>query len=412
MRFLEVSDPVNGIMFLWLIGIFVLGLYNLFHAIRVKQTIHIVISAFILVLEYLLLQMISELLHGKTEFNSTSLSQLFGRIHIGWWCLGIATIMGISIRLAAFFKHWKEEHITPMSVKDSIDKLHAGLCYWEEGGRIILSNKMMDEICLAVSGELLLNGQKFFESIEEECVSLPDGTIKYFFHNLVEFDDKQIHELIAADVTELYKKNMLLEQETLNLQKMNESLRRYNQNIEEVVRKQEILDAKVYIHDEMNRLMLVTTAMTETALPEEEFESVLTLWRNNAVLLGNEAEKNETDIDISEIDRLADLLGIHILWTGKQLVEIPKKYRELLVVSVREAIANAVKHAQAEHIAVDMNMVEQKLIIAISNDGKRPTGKVNEGGGLSNIRRMVEEHNGTMKAFAKEQFELQINLPC
>ena len=75
----------------------------------------------------------------------------------------------------------------------------------------------MDEICLSISGEMLLNGDKFYKSIESECMPMPDGTIKYFFHNLVEFEDKQIHELIAADVTELYKKNQLLEQETAAL---------------------------------------------------------------------------------------------------------------------------------------------------------------------------------------------------
>ena len=66
-----------------------------------------------------------------------------------------------------------------------MDMLHAGICYWEESGRIILSNRRMNEICLALSGEILLNGQKFYESIGSECVSLPDGTIQYFFHDML-----------------------------------------------------------------------------------------------------------------------------------------------------------------------------------------------------------------------------------
>ena len=361
--------------------------------------------------EYLLLQIASDILHRHVGLENVELSYILGHINIIWWSALIAGMMVISITLASFFVHWKEKHITPMSVKDSIDMLHAGLCYWEDGGRIILSNKKMDEICLSISGEMLLNGDKFYKSIESECIPMPDGTIKYFFHNLVEFEDKQIHELIAADVTELYKKNQLLEQETISLQKMNESLRRYNQNIEETVRKQEILDAKVYIHDEMNRLMLVTTAMTETSIPEENFCSVMTLWRNNAVLLGNEAEKNREDVDISEVDKLAELLGINVIWAGVSLREIPKTYREILVMSVREAIANAVKHAEAKNIKIDMRKVDSGLTIVISNDGKKPSGKVNSGGGLSNIRRMVETHKGSLEVVVKEQFALNIKLP-
>ncbi len=412
MHFSDMPDMVRVFLFIWVICIFVLGLCNLFHSVQVKQTRHIVFSVVLLVVEYFLLQITSDILHRRAGMESVGLSDTLGRIHVIWWIVLIAGMLVISITMTFFFRYWKEEHITPMSVKDSIDRLDAGLCYWEDGGRIILSNKKMDEICFSVSAEMLLNGENFYKSLESECVVLPDGTINYFVDNEVEFEDKQIHELIAADVTELYKKNVLLEQETLSLRKMNESLRRYNQNLEDLVRKQEILDAKVYIHDEMNRLMLVTTAMTETSVSDEEFRNVLTLWRNNAVLLGNETEKNRTDVDISEIDRLAALLGINVIWTGTPLREVSKNIREVLVIIAREAIANAVKHAEAKIVAIDMATANKEMTITITNDGKRPVGKVNIGGGLSNIRRMVEAQNGKLDVMVKEQFVLNIKIPC
>ncbi len=407
----DLSNTGRSIVFIWLIGIFILGLYNLFRSVQVKEARHIVISVALLVVEYFLLQITSDILHRHTGMESVGLSYTLGRINVIWWILLITGIMAISITLTLFFKHWEEEHITPMSVKDSIDMLHAGLCYWEDGGRIILSNKKMNEICLAISGEMLLNGEKFYKCLESECVPMDDGTIKYFLYHQVEFEDKQINELIAVDVTELYKKNELLELETLSLQKMTQNLRKYNQNIEETVRKQEILDAKVYIHDEMNRLMLVTTAMTEAAISDEEFQNVLTLWRNNAVLLGNEAEKNEEDGDTFGIDKLAELLGIHVIWTRMLPQETPKKFRELLVMITREAIANAVKHAGAKTITIDMSTTNHALMIVISNDGETPVREVEAGGGLSNIRRLVEAQKGNLQVIVKEQFTLCIKLP-
>ena len=335
MYFSDMPDVARGFIFIWLICIFILGLCNLFRSVQVKQTRHIVISAVLLVLEYFLLQIMSDILHRQTGRESVILSYTLGQIHVIWWIVLIAGMMVISITLASFFSHWKEKHITPMSVKDSIDMLHAGLCYWEDGGRIILSNKKMDEICLSISGEMLLNGDKFYKYIESECIPMPDGSIKYFFHNLVEFEDKQIHELVAADVTELYKKNELLEQETISLQKMNESLRRYNKNIEETVRKLEILDAKVYIHDEMNRLMLVTTANAEMLMSDEEFNEILTLWRNNAILLGSESDRSRVNTDISEINQLAELLGIQLRWQGEQPWTVPNFIGELLIMVAR-----------------------------------------------------------------------------
>lgn len=391
-----------SLIFLWLIGIMVLGIYNMFHAVRVKQVKHIVIAGTLLVVEYFFLQMISEIVHSGEKMN--------GKNHI-WGMLFIAVITWVSITLASYFRHWKKQHITPMSVKDSMDMLHAGLCYWEDGGRIILSNKQMDDICFTLTGAPLLNGEYFYDNIEEECLKLPDGSIKLFLHSMVDFDDKQIHELVATDVTELYRKNELLEQKTLSLQKMNENLRIYNQQIEETIRKQEILDAKICIHDEMNRLMLLTTAMTETTIPEEDFVSVLTLWRNNAVLLGNEAETSQQGETGLEIDKLAKLLGIHVKWTNLTLGDAPKRLREILVMITREAIANAVKHADAKTITIHMSMTEKELAMGISNDGRKPDGKVKAGGGLSNIRRMIEAKKGCLEVAVKEQFVLNVKIP-
>ena len=410
MQFGDMPDVARGFLAIWLISIFVLGLCNLFHSIQVKQTKHIVISAVLLVVEYLLLQIVSDILHRRTGMESVELSYKLGRIHVLWWIALIAGLMIISTTLASFFRHWKEGNITPMSVKDSIDTLHAGLCYWEDGGRIILSNKKMDEICLALSGEMLLNGEQFFKCIESECMPMPDGTRKYFFHNLVEFEDKQIHELVAADVTELYKKNELLEQETISLQKMNESLRRYNQNIEETVRKQEILDTKIYIHDEMNRLMLVTTANSETPMSEEDFKEILTLWRNNAILLGGESEKANVNTDISEVNQLAELLGIQLIWQGESPEIMPNSIRKVFIMVAREAIANAVKHAEAKNITIEMQKNDVKWYIKILNDGKLPSGKITFGGGLSNIKRMVEEKRGRFRVEVNEHFNMILEL--
>ena len=402
----NLPDGARGVLFIWVIGIFILGLCNLYHAIQVKKTKHMVITVVVLVVEYVLLQVLSDMLHRNAGLKNVELSYKLGRIHAIWWILLILLIMAISITLASFFKHWKDDHITPMSVKDSMDRLHAGLCYWEDSGRIILSNKKMDEICLTITGEMLLNGQKFYESIETECMPMPDGTIIYFLHNLVEFEDKQVHELVASDVTELYKKNQLLEQETIVLQKMNENLRKYNQNIEEVVRKQEILDTKVHIHDEMNRLMLVTTANVETPMAEEDFKEILTLWRNNAILLGTESDKARVNTDMAEVNQLAELLGIQVRWTGEQPDIMPNAVREVFVMVAREAIANAVKHAEAKNITIGIHKKDEKLIVKISNDGNLPTGEISPGGGLTNIKRMVEEKRGQFRVEITDCFNM------
>mgnify|MGYP006387583937 FL=1 len=71
-----------------------------------------------------------------------------------------------------------------------------------------------------------------------------------------------------------------------------------------------------------------------------------------------------------------------------------------------EAIANAVKHAEAKNITIGIHKKDAKLLIEISNDGKLPEGEITLGGGLSNIKRMVEEKRGQFRVEAKEQFRM------
>jgi len=152
--------------------------------------------------------------------------------------------------------------------------------------------------------------------------------------------------------------------------------------------------------------MLVTTSNAETPMGEEEFREILTLWRNNAILLGSESDKAKVNTNISEINQLAELLGIQLIWQGESPEVIPDTIREVFIMVAREAIANAVKHAEAREITIRINRNGEKLSVEISNDGKLPTDEITLGGGLSNIKRMVEEKKGQFRVEVNEYFNM------
>ena len=111
----------------------------------------------------------------------------------------------------------------------------------------------------------------------------------------------------------------------------------------------------------------------------EEFKEILTLWRNNAILLGTESEKTKVNTDVAEVNRLAELLGVALKWHGELPQTIPDSIREVFIMVTREAIANAVKHAEAKSINIGIHKNDEKLCITISNDGKLPVGKISLG---------------------------------
>ena len=74
------------------------------------------------------------------------------------------------------------------------------------------------------------------------------------------------------------------------------------------------------------------------------------------------------------------------------------KVRHSLFLSIREAVNNAVKHAQASLVRLEIHCENQELHIVIEDDGlgfiPGPKGETNTHNGLGNMRRRMEEING------------------
>ena len=123
------------------------------------------ISWFLMVISYPVLQVIGDILYWNEGNEGSEISLIFGRIHAAVWILMTIGLLSVGILMTVSLMKWNREHLTPMSVRDGMDKLKAGLCYWEDGGKLVLSNRRMDEICETVTGEALLSGERFYDAI-------------------------------------------------------------------------------------------------------------------------------------------------------------------------------------------------------------------------------------------------------
>lgn len=78
-------------------------------------------------------------------------------------------------------------------------------------------------------------------------------------------------------------------------------------------------------------------------------------------------------------------------------VKVASKTRHHLLLSVREAIGNILKHACASQVNITMSIVENRLEITVEDDGKGFDTSVSPGvghNGLTNMRRRMNEING------------------
>ena len=261
-----------------------------------------------------------------------------------------AVLLALSAGGAALFRTtrtWRRSHITPSSIRESMDGLPAGICYYLQEGRCILINHRMNDICLSMTGRSLQDGAAFYDRVKDKPVHiLPDGTAVVFRHRSMTYEHAPLYELIADDVSELYRKSQQLRQANERAQKLSSSMKAYGETVADTVRRQEILEAKIQIHDEMNRMLLATQRAVQDGEGGAERTGILHMWMNQAQLLRSEAGSGTGSSLVSDLNALASVIGIEIVWNGTpDHGDAPTL--KLFLLAAREAMANAAKHAGA-----------------------------------------------------------------
>ena len=304
---------------------------------------------------------------------------------------------------------WRKTHISAASIKESMDGLPAGICFYLEDGRCILTNHRMNDICFALQGKTLQNGASFYDSIREKPIhQLSDGTAVAFHHRQLTYRGEPLHELIANDITDLYQKSEQLKADNLRLQKLAENMKAYGETIADTVRQREILQAKVNIHDEMNRIHLITRKSL-SGKPTSERQEILRMWQQ-VLLLCKEADSHKTNSAVADLNTLAAAIGIKLVWSDVP-TNLPPTVQPLFLAAAREAMTNAIKHAQAQTLDISIKENSASLQARFTNDGKVPKHPVIASGGLLNLRQRLESAGGQMNIETDPAFCLDVVIP-
>jgi len=307
-------------------------------------------------------------------------------------------------------RRWRRNNITTMSIKESLDGLPAGLCYYLPEGRCLLVNHRMNDICRSLFGVDLQNGNRFYGYIKDEPVqSLSDGSAVAFRHRELSFGGEPLHELIADDISELYSKTEQLRLENERARQLSAAMKAYGRTVTDTVRRQEILQAKMNIHDEMNRMILQTKRLLNS---DDEAERIKTLrmWQGQALMLCKEADTRKSNNVVSDLQKLASVIGMRIEWDGMP-EHGDQKQLSLFLLAAREAMANAYKHGRAETLYISVRESDKELSAVFTNDGLVPEPNAGEKGGLLNLRSRIESAGGSMKTAADPEFRLSVSIP-
>jgi hypothetical protein len=268
---------------------------------------------------------------------------------------------------------------------------------------ILFSNICMNNLCIDITGGQLLNGNQFREALADDILNV-NGKVWRFSCNEIDLNGERLRELIATDITAEYAKTETLEKDKERLSRLNSELKDYYLSIDDAVRRQEILQAKMNIHDEMNRLMLSTVAADKDDI--RSLDRIFSLWERNALLLCMESDKKSVKYNTDSLNSLSGALGIKLVWRGEMPGELDDNQRELLFITAQEAVINAVKHGKSKKMEISFQKTSEVVSCRFTNDGKMPTGEVRFEGGLANIGRLAEKQNASLYTEIGERFTL------
>ena len=326
------------------------------------------------------------------------------------------------LSIAAFFgmvimeeRSRRKKAITPSSIKESLDQLETGLCFSQPNGLVLLTNHRMNQLSHALFGKALQNAELFWQALvcqepvagvkritagEQPEFRLPDDTI-WTFHR-EELDG--VIQIAAADTTHQHQLVDELRSKHSELEEMNARIRTYGDKVDEYVIARERLETRVNLHGFLGQALL----MTRHYLQYESGDAgrILDIWQRNIDVLRLEAEPQRETDSLASLRNAAKAIGMQVHVNG-QLPENAQQ-RKLIAAVGAETLTNAVRHAGAKQLWIDVEETENAYLIRYTNDGTEPTATVTEGGGLSTARRKIEAAGGQMKLETEPRFTLTI----
>ncbi|MCR5456744.1 MAG: hypothetical protein K6F14_01570 [Clostridiales bacterium] len=409
MTSIELLSPlVRGLFEFWALMLCLSTIVGTILAIQNKRYVISAFSVILFVPEYLMEQTLFDLSLFEKTGAVSAVTQAVNGLPYWLWLSACIIFTGLSVLLISYNIHYEKTFITPDSIKAYLDQIPCGICCWQDNGRVLFSNVCMNSLCMSLTGEPLLNGNQFRNALTGEMAEVEGKKWRFSYRETV-LNGEHLHDLIASDITEEYSKTLALEKDRAELSRITRELRDYSFSIDETVRHQEILEAKVNIHNEMNRLML--SSMAAESEDPEALDNILSLWEQNALLLCREAGEAEENRALSRIESLAEALKIRLIWEQNIPDNLSETQRSLFFSAAQEAVSNASKHAGASELRISFESDGSYIHCSFTNDGKVGNKDIPFSGGLGNLLRLAEKQNAKVSVKSGDNFVLSLSFP-
>lgn len=334
--------------------------------------------------------------------------------------IGICGFLYVGMKIFGIYKY-RKSCLRENAVQESLDNLPSGIVFFDRNGMPKLMNRKMYQICQDLAGRDIQNITELKEALEHPLKEnvLYDVDLKVYCFadgSVWKFSEKEItttsgdrfFQFLASEVSELYRNKVLLKEENQKLQEMSVAMKELSKNVITLTREEEMLSMKMRVHDNLGYSVLAAQRMLMRE-SEADQDIFFSQWKQTLDLLNKDNESVEGEHLHRQVKERAKTLGVKIIYTGEKVWE--SHISELMDIILLEALSNCVRHAGASELYVKSGSEEQEWIIVITDNGQKTEKNVKEGGGLSGIRKRVEQCGGTLRICAESKFSMTVKIP-
>ncbi len=327
------------------------------------------------------------------------------------WLLWAAAALSLLCTALVYFRSVSAERrqITPRSIQEAMDNLSVAGSFFTKYGTVKLCNRQMYRLFREMTGYDLQSLEELRSAVGRHVTDglyrAADGRIWQYAERAVTVDGRVYTEAIFTDVSEEFAVNEELRRRNEELRRVNRKLHKMYDRAADRIREREQLAFKLKIHDEIGHCLSVLRRTLHDGADDPETERHLRELSVAAGTLVVSPRADSSDPYERLLNECAEL-GVELRRNGMLPVE-PEIYA-LLVSALRECVTNCVRHAHGTVVNVWIRGIPGGYSVRITNDGERPRGELVEGGGLTDLRRSIEQAGGEMLLSHAPEFSMQL----
>lgn len=326
--------------------------------------------------------------------------EYYNLLNISSYTIYISLVLSIYTLISFIYERlFKNEYISVLSVKKGIDIADAGIMFLDNKGNIILVNNLFHNVLkeLNITNNYINN--------------LIDSSFKRLDNNyLLKYNDKvymlKIYDNIEVsllDITELYKLQEEEERQNRKIKENNNKLLLALKNIEELEKEKNLLKLKNEYHD----IIGYRLALFSKYLEQDSKDTKDALFLLDSIYEDFNSKLNSMD-KLNNLIRMYQIIGININLFGS--LPLDEEEASIFFEIIREAITNAIIHADSKNIKVVITMYDDYVEMIITNDGKKPEGTIYENEGIKGMRRKLAKINGNINIVINNGFKLIVRV--